>query len=868
MKPTPIVNIYNFIRMSHVEPSVFIPDDFETVRNQMTLIRQYGLPATYALKYDALMEPRYQELLQTYTGDEDEISAWWEITAPLCQKAGVAFRGIHGEEYDDRVDSAYSIGYTPDERRKLVDAYMSDFYGVFGFYPKTIGSWVLDTATIDYAAEKYGILGSAICRDQMGTDGFTLWGGFPNGIYYPSCSNENIPANTYEGQLKVPMFRLLGPDPIYNFEQDVRDGLHGVYTLEPSWLIGRNKKWISWFFGCLTEEDTLGAGYAHVGQENNFLWENIKPGMEPQLKKIKSLLADGKIRVETMAASASWFERTYRLTPPTTFQASKDWDADRNLSAQWYACSNYRLGFLGEKGHLRIRDFFLYRQEYPSRYLKAPMHSTKSTFDALPILFPQLWISQRGQRPFIRLLDKNGQEPCGVICYQTLDELTAQAKLCEEKSGQQLACFTLSPDCVVLEGNYHLYFDTLSVFRSCTGRKISLEHEGFFYDFEIEKGNILRAGTDGVEVSPEDSKICLRLGHAIEKNAIFADAETAPTSVQVEKECLFQNISQVLSSDYTCDGLTRNELAQNGLAQNKLAQDKPAQNEFAQNRLTQNGLAQNESTQNELVQNELTQKIKETAQPPVSKSTKKGFPVPPMAPSMEPESCIFPVGTTAQVLIKTAEPGEIHYTLDGSEPTTASPRYTYPLELKSDVVLSARLFLPDGRFSDISAAKYNFGIKGIRLTSTTHFDPRPVFRGNGISDLLDPRRGSLDYLDGRWRGTLEDLEVCGQLPELLSVEKITMGFLSHHRSGIIYPEALELYTGLDLEHLTLTAQLQLPCQPCAREIACQDFSLPVGKEIGAFRLVAHRYAKMPQWCCYRGSTSVFTMTDNIILHTA
>ncbi len=193
MKKTVIVNIYNFIRMSHVEPSVFIPDDFETVRKQMILIRQYDLPATYALKYDALMEPRYQELIKTYAGSRDEISAWWEITEALCVKAGVDFCGAGTEEYDDRVNSAYCIGYGPEERKKLVDAYMADFYQVFGFYPKTIGSWVLDTVTVSYAAEKYGILGSAICRDQMGTDGFTLWGGFPNGIYYPSRKNENIP---------------------------------------------------------------------------------------------------------------------------------------------------------------------------------------------------------------------------------------------------------------------------------------------------------------------------------------------------------------------------------------------------------------------------------------------------------------------------------------------------------------------------------------------------------------------------------------------------------------------------------------------------------------------------------------------------
>ena len=92
-----------------------------------------------------------------------------------------------------------------------------------------------------------------------------------------------------------------------------------------------------------------------------------------------------------------------------------------------------------------------------------------------------------------------------------------------------------------------------------------------------------------------------------------------------------------------------------------------------------------------------------------------------------------------------------------------------------------------------------------------------------------------------------------------------MRFLSHHRVGVIYPEFLELYTGPDPEHMTLTARLEIPCKPCAREIAVQDFSLPVRDVIGAFRFAAHRYAKMPQWCCYRGSAGVFTMADNIIV---
>ena len=178
MKKTSIVNIYNFIRKSHQDPSEFIPDDFETIRNQLILMKQYGLPGTYALKHDALIDPTYQALLKDYLDENDEISAWWEISSELCRRAGINFRDSRQEEeYDDRVDSAYSLGYAPEDRKKLVDAYMADFYAVFGKYPKTIGSWVLDNVTVSYAAEKYGLVGACICRDQLGTDGFTLWGG-------------------------------------------------------------------------------------------------------------------------------------------------------------------------------------------------------------------------------------------------------------------------------------------------------------------------------------------------------------------------------------------------------------------------------------------------------------------------------------------------------------------------------------------------------------------------------------------------------------------------------------------------------------------------------------------------------------------
>ena len=134
-----------------------------------------------------------------------------------------------------------------------------------------------------------------------------------------------------------------------------------------------------------------------------------------------------------------------------------------------------------------------------------------------------------------------------------------------------------------------------------------------------------------------------------------------------------------------------------------------------------------------------------------------------------------------------------------------------------------------------------------------------------MKDLLTETRGTLDYLDGRWRGTLQDIDVTGVLSEPMDVESISMGFLSHHRSGIVYPDYLELFVGPDTEHLQKLSHITLPCAPCARELAKRDVNFYVNTTIGAFRVVAHRYEKMPQWCCYHGATNVFTMTDKIIV---
>ena len=763
MKKTAIVHIYNFIRMSHTEPSRFLMDDFDTLRRILILVKQYGFPGTYALKYDALMEPRYQQLLKEYLDENDELGVWWEITEPLCRRAGVGFRDTRQElEYDDRVDSAYCLGYSPEERKLLVDAYMADFFSIYGYYPANIGAWVMDSVTIGYAREKYGVKAACICRDQVATDGFTLWGGWPNGVYFPSRDNAFIPASTEEKQLDIPVFRLLGPDPIYNFEDHVRrENMQGVVTMEPSWLPGRDPRFVGSYFGGMTEEDALGIQYCQVGQENNFLWENIQPGLEAQLQRLVELVREGKVRVETMGATGEWFAKQYRLTPPATFQRGYDWSGN-GLSAQWYASVNYRMGLLGEEGHLRIRDLFVYRQDYASRYLRQRIQTRQSLFDAPPVMWPQFW-GGPDDRPYIRLVDDRGCEPTGEILYDTIDAVTARARL--------VGCAELCMDQqgLTVKGPYALRFDRLPVLKEIRGREFVLEYEGFRYGFTVERGAV-----DGLTIRPEDGVICLNFG---------------PDPGEVRREG-------------------------------------------------------------------------EAPIPVARRSASR--PVPPRVPMAQPGESVLPWGEETRITLTAMDAGEIRYTLDGTVPDGNAMRYTHPITITDDTVLTAVLVTPQGTVSEPGRWHYRFSRKDLRITSPTRLDSRPVFGGNGLTDLLRPLRGTTDYLDHCWRGSLEDIDVTAEF-EPGFIESVAMGFLSHHRSGIVFPRTVELYTGADKDHLELKEIVTMPDGPGAREIERLDAAFAVNERIGAIRVVARRHGRMPQWCTYRGTTTVFTMCDCLIV---
>lgn len=379
-----IVNIYNFIRNSDFRLQNSEETLFDCTRRQIELLKSVNLPATWALQYDALINPHYPELLKRELGTNDEIAAWWEIPRPLAEKAGLKWRGRY--DWDPEAHVGFSPGYSPTERRRLVDVYMADFKGTFGFYPRTVGSWYIDEVTLAYMAERYGIVASCNCKDQIGTDFYTLWGGYWNQAYYPSRLNAYMPAQTREGQIDVPIFRMLGSDPIY--QHGTTPGLQSMEPVYPE--SGGSAKWVAWFMNNLIHEPSLAFGYLQAGQENSFGWDAMKKGLTQQTALFAAEAKAGRIRVETLEQTGRWFRKHHPLTPATAVVSLDDWK-NQGRKTVWYDSRFYRVNVLWENGAFFIRDLHCFDEELISPTHDVALKATSLAYETLPVMDWAVW---------------------------------------------------------------------------------------------------------------------------------------------------------------------------------------------------------------------------------------------------------------------------------------------------------------------------------------------------------------------------------------------------------------------------------------------------------------------------------------------
>jgi len=414
--PLRSINIMNFVRAE--EPRT--PTDLlEPVREQMALIRKYQFPATWLLQYDAMVEGPFVEFLNKEMPSDNEVGIWFEMNRRICDDAGIAWRGDPKWEWDYHVPVAYSIGYPPAERRTLADTAMKTFRRVFGRDAKTIASWNLDAVSMEHFSTSYRADAFAVVRDQLNTDGYTVWGA-PIAGYYPSRRNAWSPALDTHNQIATPVFRLLGQDPVYYYD----NRLPNPDTMEPVWPSGQSEIFVERFLEMIARGPSLSFAYAQLGQENSFGWPMMRKGYPMQMAKLSSVRNQGSFRVETMGETGRRFKRTFASTPaqaqvmlldPFADPFAKTATPERTV---WYQSKYLRANLHFRNNEFYLRDLHVYDDRFAEPYLEDVVQRHGIEQRMLAVLDGYHWsddethagrAGERAMGKFV-LIDKDGKE--------------------------------------------------------------------------------------------------------------------------------------------------------------------------------------------------------------------------------------------------------------------------------------------------------------------------------------------------------------------------------------------------------------------------------------------------------------------------
>ena len=384
-----VMNVVNFVR--GCEPRYPDIDLVEPLREEIRLNTAHRLPNTILLQYDAMLREDIMAAANSAEPERTEYGVWLEWCRQLIEKCGMKWRGRPGWDWEWFVNPGLPMGYAPAEREKLCDEVFRLFRERFGAYPKSVGGWLLDAHTMAYLTEKYGVDAFCICREQDATDAYGLRGGYANGAYYPSRKNALSAAVDMKNAIPTPVFRMLTPDPIYNYgagwneHGQIKSPFPEACTLEPGCDMGQRPEIVDWFFRVYTGPARLNLSYMQTGQENCFGWAGISKGLPYQVGKIAELREKGRLEVLTLGETGRRFKSKFPANVPQTLVALEDWSG-KGYKCVCYSSKRYRMNLFFDGMNLYFRDIHKFCDDHCEAYLTAATKKWYASYVTPPVV--------------------------------------------------------------------------------------------------------------------------------------------------------------------------------------------------------------------------------------------------------------------------------------------------------------------------------------------------------------------------------------------------------------------------------------------------------------------------------------------------
>jgi alpha-L-fucosidase len=234
------------------------------------------------------------------------------------------------------------------------------------------------------------------------------------------------------------------------------------------------------------------------------------------------------------------------------------------------------------------------------------------------------------------------------------------------------------------------------------------------------------------------------------------------------------------------------------------------------------------------------------------------FKAPPVV-VVEPGGGSFETKTTVRLSTDTRG-SSIRYTLDGSDPTLSSSRYSNPITLTQSAQLKATAVVGGELCAEPASARF---IRCFKVKSVDFEKPiNPKYPGTGSSTVVNGKRGSLDVNDKEWVGFLGDDAVATiDLGQARSVSKITAGFLQQQGSWVFLPQSVTFSVSDDNVTWRQVGDTTAPLEPSER-VLVSDLSCSTGKINARYvKVTAKNIGLCPSWHPGAGEQSWLFMDE-------
>jgi len=334
------------------------PGSVQAAEDWITQAQKSKLPLTIAVRYDALLDETYHAVLRQAQQENHELAGYLEITPALASASGVLYPG-KAEDWH-QANQAFLLGYSQSDRIKIIDTYMHSFRNVTGNYPSTTVAWMIDTFSLRYLAENYGVTVHEITREQWGVDSYSLHGGPTHYPYIPSENWALIPATQNQTSPMPLIVRQTVDDPVWSYGDPTSS-----YTTQPN-DYDLQKRGLDYFRFLFSQAHTQTEPitFSLLGLENSMPAKD-QAEFAQQLKIVETWRDESP---QNRVVLAKELPALWPANPKVQVYAGQDKDQGKTSQAWWIGTPSYRARVRYEDNSLFLTDIRVYDARWKDPY--------------------------------------------------------------------------------------------------------------------------------------------------------------------------------------------------------------------------------------------------------------------------------------------------------------------------------------------------------------------------------------------------------------------------------------------------------------------------------------------------------------------